>query len=88
MAAKLLSRRHLVVVADLREQSLDRALRQPVHNLQSALMFQGVVDYLSARRESHEALRYQGSLIVDSEPRKLAINLVNAYLDVKASGRL
>jgi uncharacterized protein (DUF58 family) len=87
-AAKLLSRRHLVVVADLREQSLDRALRQPVHNLQSALMFQGVVDYLSARRESHEALRYQGSLIVDSEPRKLAINLVNAYLDVKASGRL
>ncbi len=87
-AAKLLSRRHLVVIADLREQALDRTLQQPVHNLSSALMFQGVVDYLSARRESHEALRYQGSLIVDSEPRKLAINLVNAYLDVKASGRL
>ncbi len=87
-AAKLLSRRHLVVIADLREQTLDRTLQQPVHNLQSALMFQGVVDYLSARRESHEALNYQGSLIVDSEPRKLAINLVNAYLDVKASGRL
>ncbi len=87
-AAKLLSRRHLVVITDLREQALDRALLQPVHNLQSALMFQGVVDYLSARHESHEALRYQGSLIIDSEPRKLAINLVNAYLDVKASGRL
>ncbi len=87
-AAKLLSRRHLVVIADLHEQSLDRTLQQPVHDLHSALMFQGVVDYLSARRESHEALNYQGSLIIDSEPRKLAINLVNAYLDVKASGRL
>ena len=87
-AAKLLSRRHLVVIADLREQTLDATLQQPVHNLQSALMFQGVVDYLSARQESHKALSYQGSLIVDSEPRKLAINLVNAYLDVKASGRL
>jgi uncharacterized protein (DUF58 family) len=87
-AAKLLSRRHLVVIADLREQALDRTLQQPVHNLQTALMFQGVVDYLSVRREAHEALSYQGSLIIDSEPRKLAINLVNAYLDVKASGRL
>ncbi|MGD8909494.1 MAG: DUF58 domain-containing protein [Chromatiales bacterium] len=87
-AAKLLSRRHLVVIADLREQALDRSLQEPVHNLQSALMFQGVVDYLSERRDAHEALRYQGSLIVDSEPRKLAINLVNAYLDVKASGSL
>jgi uncharacterized protein (DUF58 family) len=87
-AAKLLSRRHLVVITDLREHALDRTLQQPVHNLQSALMFQGVVDYLSTRRESHEALRYQGSLIVDSEPRKLAVNLVNAYLDVKGSGRL
>jgi uncharacterized protein (DUF58 family) len=87
-AAKLLSRRHLVVIADLREQALDRSLQQPVHNLQTALMFQGVADYLAVRRESHEALQHQGSLIVDSEPRKLAINLVNAYLDVKASGRL
>ena len=87
-AAKLLSRRHLVVIADLREQALDRTLNQPVHKLGSALMFQGVLDYLSTRRESHEALKYQGALIVDSEPRKLAVNLVNAYLDVKASGRL
>lgn len=87
-AAKLLSRRHLVVIADLREQTLDSTLQQPVRNFQSALMFQGVVDYLATRRESHEALRYQGSLIVDSRPRELAINLVNAYLDIKSSGRL
>jgi uncharacterized protein (DUF58 family) len=87
-AAALLSRRHLVVIADLREQSLDRAVERPVHDLSSALLFQGVVDYLSTRRQSHESLRHQGVLIVDSVPRQLPINLVNAYLDVKAAGRL
>ncbi|MCU7809454.1 MAG: DUF58 domain-containing protein [Candidatus Thiodiazotropha sp. (ex Semelilucina semeliformis)] len=87
-AAALLSRRHLVVIADLREQSLDRAVDQPVHDLSSALLFQGVVDYLSTRRQSHESLRHQGALIIDSEPRQLPVKLVNAYLDVKASGRL
>ncbi|MCU7796248.1 MAG: DUF58 domain-containing protein [Candidatus Thiodiazotropha sp. (ex Myrtea spinifera)] len=87
-AASLLSRRHLVVIADLREQSLDRAVEQPVHDLSSALLFQGVVDYLSTRRQSHESLRHQGALIIDSEPRQLPVKLVNAYLDVKASGRL
>jgi len=87
-AAALLSRRHLVVIADLREQSLDRALQQPVKDHASALLFQGVLEYLAKRRESHESLRHQGVLMVDSEPRQLPINLVNAYLDVKASGRL
>lgn len=87
-AAALLARRHLVVIADLREQSLDSAVERPVHDLSSALLFQGVVDYLSARRQAHESLRHQGALVVDSVPQQLAINLVNAYLDVKAAGRL
>lgn len=87
-AAALLSRRHLVVIADLREQSLDRAMQRPVRDLASALLFQGVVEYLAKRRQSHESLRHQGVLLVDSEPRQLPVNLVNAYLDIKASGRL
>lgn len=87
-AAALLARRHLVVIADLREQSLDSAVERPVHDISSALLFQGVVDYLSVRRQTHESLRHQGVLVVDSVPQQLAINLVNAYLDVKAAGRL
>lgn len=87
-AVALLSRRHLVVIADLREQSLDRAVDQPVRDLSSALLFQGVVDYLSLRRQAHETLRHRGALIIDSEPRQLPVKLVNTYLDVKGSGRL
>lgn len=87
-AAALLSRRHLVVIADLHERSLDQSLAQPVRDLSSALLFQGVVEYLANRRNAHESLRHQGVLVIDSEPRQLPIKLVNAYLDVKASGRL
>jgi uncharacterized protein (DUF58 family) len=87
-AVALLSRRHLVVIADLRERSLDQAVDQPVHDLSSALLFQGVVDYLSSRQQAHEELRHQGALILDSVPKQLPVKLVNAYLDVKGSGRL
>ncbi len=87
-AVALLSRRHLVVIADLRERSLDKAVDQPVHDLSSALLFQGVVDYLSSRQQAHEELRHQGALILDSVPKHLPVKLVNAYLDVKGSGRL
>jgi uncharacterized protein (DUF58 family) len=87
-AVALLSRRHLVVIADLRERSLDQAVDQPVHDLSSALLFQGVVDYLSSRQQAHEELRHQGALILDSVPNQLPVKLVNAYLDVKGSGRL
>jgi uncharacterized protein (DUF58 family) len=87
-AVALLSRRHLVVIADLRERSLDQAVNQPVHDLSSALLFHGVVDYLSSRQQAHKVLRHQGALIIDTVPAQLPVKLVNAYLDVKSAGRL
>jgi uncharacterized protein (DUF58 family) len=87
-AVTILAKRHLVVVADLHEASLDQVLEQPVTDRQGALRFQAVVDYLGERRESHKRLQYRGGLVIDSRPQQLPVNLVNAYLDVKASGVL
>ncbi|MCG8488038.1 MAG: DUF58 domain-containing protein [Chromatiales bacterium] len=87
-AVSILAKRHLVVVADIHEASLDHVLEQPVTDRKSALRFQAVVDYLGERRESHERLQYRGGMVIDSRPQQLPINLVNAYLDVKASGAL
>ncbi|MCU7906054.1 MAG: DUF58 domain-containing protein [Candidatus Thiodiazotropha sp. (ex Epidulcina cf. delphinae)] len=87
-AVSLLVRRHLVVVADLHEASLDRVVEHPVVDLQGALRFQAVVDYLGQRKQAHERLSHRGALIIDSRPQHLPITLVNAYLDVKASGVL
>ncbi|MEW8224092.1 MAG: DUF58 domain-containing protein [Candidatus Thiodiazotropha taylori] len=87
-AVSILTKRHLVVIADLHEASLDQVLDRPVTDRSGALRFQAVIDYLGERRESHERLQYRGGLVIDSRPQQLPVNLVNAYLDVKASGAL
>jgi uncharacterized protein (DUF58 family) len=88
MAVSILSKRHLVVVADLHEAALDRVVMQPVTDRREALRFQAVVNYLGERRKSHDRLQYRGGMVIDSRPQQLPINLVNAYLDIKASGAL
>jgi uncharacterized protein (DUF58 family) len=87
-AVSLLLRRHLVVIADLHEASLDRVVAAPVVNLQGALRFQAVMDYLGERKQVHERLSHQGALMIDCRPQQLPVTLVNTYLDVKGSGRL
>ncbi|HTO54529.1 MAG TPA: DUF58 domain-containing protein [Myxococcota bacterium] len=87
-ATRLLGRRHLVLVASMKEVALSEALDQPVRDLDSALTHAATQQYLLARRRAHERLRKAGALALDAEPRALAIALVNGYLDVKRSGVL
>jgi uncharacterized protein (DUF58 family) len=87
-AARLLGRRHLVLVASMKERALAQALDAPVRDLDSALTAAATHQYLLARRRAHERLRKAGVLALDAEPHRLAIALVNGYLDVKRSGLL
>jgi uncharacterized protein (DUF58 family) len=87
-AIRLLSRRHLVVLAQLREMSLDRVLKEPVRDLSSALRYQAVTDYLAVRNQGFDALKHQGALVLDILPEQLPVALVNRYLEIKSSGRL
>jgi uncharacterized protein (DUF58 family) len=87
-AVRILASQHLVVLADLRESLLDAALLQPVRDLDGALRFQAVTEYLESRTRGHEALRHHGALIFDLIPDQLPVALVNQYLTIKASGRL
>ncbi|MEW8506347.1 MAG: DUF58 domain-containing protein [Candidatus Thiodiazotropha sp.] len=87
-AVSLLARRHLVVIADLHEASLDRLVQTPVVDLKGALRFQAVMDYLGERRQGHERVAHRGALMIDCQPQQLPVTLVNAYLDVKGSGML
>ncbi|MGH8910765.1 MAG: DUF58 domain-containing protein, partial [Egibacteraceae bacterium] len=43
---------------------------------------------LDERRRTIAALRARGALVIDAPPGKLAGALADAYLDVKATGRL
>lgn len=87
-AIKLMSRRHFVVLADLQEPGLRRTLDEPVFDINSALLFHGVYDYLQQRKQIHESLQHSGGLCLDTTARELPVRLVNQYLDIKRSGRL
>ncbi len=87
-AIKLLSRRHLVVLADLQEPALQGSLNKPVGSLDDALRFHGVYDYLQHRRNLHDTLNHTGAICLDTTARDLPVRLVNQYLDIKRAGRL
>lgn len=87
-AVRLLLRRHLVVVADLREASLDRTLTVPVEGRDGALRLLAVLAYLEGRRLHHERLQHLGTHVLDLIPAKLPAALVNQYFAIKRAGAL
>ncbi len=87
-AVRLLRTRHLVVVADLREELLDETLQRRVRDFDSALRFHAVNEYLDSRHRSHEALQHYGAITLDLLAPQLAVALVNQYLTIKGSGVL
>ena len=87
-AIRFLRRRHLVVIADLRESALDRALSAPITDRESALRFHAVQGYLEERRQHHERLGHLGAYVLDLLPRQLPTALVNQYFAIKRAGIL
>ena len=88
LAAQLLRRRHLVVVADLRESTLDRALDAPIEDTRDALRFHSAHGWLAERRRHQERLQHLGIQVLDLLPAQLPIALVNRYFDIKRAGML
>ncbi len=87
-ATRLLRRRHLVVVADLRERALDQALETPIEDLDGALRFHAVHGWLAERRSHQERLRHLGIQVLDLLPEQLPAALVNRYFAIKRAGTL
>lgn len=87
-ACKLLSTRHLVLVANLRERILDELDQGDPTTPDDALTTAATHLYLQQRDRALNLLRHQGVIVLDTPADKLAIGLVNRYLDIKRSGRL
>ncbi|MGK0169755.1 MAG: hypothetical protein ACI9W2_001478 [Gammaproteobacteria bacterium] len=84
-ALRLLRRRHLVLVASLRESELDGPLNREVESLSDALQVMGVHQLHNERAQVLAAMRTDGILALDVPPAALSAELVNAYLTLKAS---
>jgi uncharacterized protein (DUF58 family) len=87
-ALKLLRTRHLVVLASLREAIIGRALSARVDSFDRAVTHAAAADYLAGRERSFRRLDAAGVITLDVEPERLAISLVNRYLELKRAGRL
>ncbi|WP_257389559.1 DUF58 domain-containing protein, partial [Tahibacter caeni] len=87
-AVRQLQRRHLVCVASLREQALERPLDQPVADLDDAIGVGALAQYIEQRTRAHEALRAQGTDVLDVTCAELPAALVQHYLAVKRAARL
>ncbi|HEY9052398.1 MAG TPA: DUF58 domain-containing protein [Gammaproteobacteria bacterium] len=87
-AIQLISKQHLVIVANLREQFLDNIIQQPVHNFDTALSFAAANEFIYRRHRLLETLRKQGVFVADSLPHLLHIDLINEYLALKRRGQI
>ena len=87
-AIRLLRRRHLVLLASLREKPLDDAIEKPPKDIDEALRTGATHHYLQQRKASLDTLVSQGATAVDVVPQKLGPALINSYLNIKSSGKL
>ncbi len=88
LAANLLKKRHLVMIANIREQILDDLNDQSVQTFDEALSYAGVRRFLHERSESHKKLTSAGVYAVDCTANQLAVRVANAYLEIKSAGVL
>ena len=87
-AMPMISRSHLVVVAAVQDPDVVRwAAAMPVDE-NEAYLKAAAVDALEQRRRITARLRGTGATVVDAPPGRLAAELADAYLRVKAAGRL
>ncbi len=88
VATDLLKRRHLVILASLRERALDDVLAHEVHGFDDAITYAATNQYLEARRESHKLLRARGVFVDDCLSDELPAAITSRYLAIKRAGML
>jgi uncharacterized protein (DUF58 family) len=87
-ALKLLRSRHLVLLASLRERVLRELSEQPLTQASHAVEVAGAHLFAQARADAFRRLAERDALMVDAEPERLAVELVNRYRAVKRAGLL
>ena len=88
LALKLLRQRHLVLLASVRERIVGELIAQPLSSGNAALDVASAHLYEQARRDAFRRLAARDALMVDAEPERLGIELVNRYHAVKRAGMI
>jgi len=85
-ALKLLRSRHLVLLASLRESVTRELASQPLTSTEAAAEVASAHLFEQSRRDAFNRLAAHDALMVDAEPERLGIELVNRYQAAKGAG--
>lgn len=88
LAVNQLKKRHVVLIANIREQILDNTLHTPISNFDQALSYCGTVEFVNQRQKVQKMLNSKGLYAVDCLAKELPIQLANSYWDIKRAGLL
>ncbi len=88
LALKLLRQRHLVLLASVRERIVGELIVQPLASGNAALDVASAHLYEQSRRDAFRRLSSRDALMIDAEPERLGIELVNRYHAVKRAGMI
>lgn len=88
MAFGLLRRRHVLLVASIREPGINELIDQPVEDFDSARDFAAAHHYLATRRSALESLSARGVVLEDTSAQDLPRAIAHRYLDIKRAGIL
>jgi uncharacterized protein (DUF58 family) len=87
-ALQLLRGRHLVILASLRERVVRELAEQPLDSAEQAVEVAGAHLFQQARSDALNRLVAREALLIDAEPARLPVELVNRYHAVKRAGLL
>lgn len=87
-AVRLLRQHHLVLLANLKEQSLESVLETPIEKFEDAQRYAETCQFIAQRQQLIANCVNQGVVTVDTTPKRLATEIVNEYFKIKRSGKL
>ncbi len=87
-ALRLLRARHLVVLANLREEVIASIVSQPLSSSEKALECAAALEYEQTREVLLARVAEARVLAIDCEPTRLAVELINRYTILKRSGSI
>lgn len=88
MAANLIKRRHVLLLANIREIVVDQMQHNNIESLDDAIAYAGVHQYLRRRQQVQQELTNKGVYSIDCVAKDLAVRVANSYLEIKRSGVL
>ncbi len=87
-AAHLIKRRHLLLLANIRETIIDELLQKDLEEFEDAVMYAGLTQFEAQRKEVHRKIKNQGVFAIDCVAKELAASVANSYLEIKRAGAL